>query len=280
MSLATEIDNNLSHTGRIITPKNITTCPPIIDPKHIMISHHTAYLILNLLCWCLSSHGQQNVEMVECSICADPTHQPQDPTARFVTGDGNAITCQSAYDLGNFSLSVEDCEFWQWRGEGICHCSNQTSEVNNCTLCQHSKLPEPLREALPGKTCAEVQVDAKRDDPELCHVYQHTIGLYCNCTNEPVQDICRLCGTTPLPKPLKVVEPIQKSCVELEFQANSDDSDCAAFQDSYQDSCCTQDSTDPPINQDSSGSDRVQAWRYTLGLLLLSGLFPINLQFL
>ncbi len=211
-----------------------------------MISH--LYIrFVTVLVFFFSTHGQE--ELIDCPLCDNPTHVPQDPLARFVSGP-NTFTCQSAYELGNVSLSLDNCTFWQSRGEVICQCAETAPEENECTLCQETSLPEPLREAIPGQTCAQVQVDAKRDKPEACGVYQQTIGVYCGCENERAEEVCRLCGTE-LSLPLTLVEEAELSCVELEFAANLEGSECEVFQSMYREICC-QEEAEHPVTEDSA----------------------------
>ena len=207
--------------------------------------------------------GDQSVddEIIECPLCSDPTHTPQDPFSRFVAGD-QTLSCQSAFDLGSLELPVENCTFWQSRGDLICQCAAEPPEANNCTLCESVTLPDPLKEILPGQVCSEVQVDAKRGSEDLCVVYQQTIGVYCGCDNPLAtaadQEVCRLCGgEQKLPVPLSPVavigeegEEVETSCVELEFMANLPGANCQDYQTLYgNENCCLMDSpTKAPVD--------------------------------
>mmetsp|Transcript_61821 Transcript_61821/g.170952 ORF Transcript_61821/g.170952 Transcript_61821/m.170952 type:complete len:260 (-) Transcript_61821:176-955(-) len=230
-----------------------------------------------------SGYAQTDEDWVDCPLCADPSHFPQDPLSRFVSG-ADTWTCQSAFDLGNLTLPVENCTFWQSRGEIICQCAEGPPETNDCTLCEDgSTLPEPLLEVLPGKMCAEVQVDAKRDEVDTCIVYQQTIGIYCGCDNpqaiSPGQEVCRLCGDRLLPEPLTLVSlvtpdnaQVDTACVELEFAANLPGGDCSELQLLYSESCCPDEPTPDPDPEDGAPLV-VTTWLGLSMLTLLAGLF-------
>jgi hypothetical protein len=206
--------------------------------------------------------GDEPVEdTIECPLCSNSTHTPQDPLSRFVAGD-QTLSCQSAFDLGPLELPPENCTFWQSRGDLICQCAAEAPEANDCTLCESGVLPEPLKEVLPGQVCSVVQVDAKRGSADLCVVYQQTVGVYCGCDNPEAtaadQGVCRLCGgEQKLPVPLSLVavideegEEIATSCVELEFLANIPGSNCQEYQELYgNENCCLMESpTKAPVD--------------------------------
>jgi hypothetical protein len=192
---------------------------------------------------------------VDCPICADPTHTPQDPSAVFVAGL-LTLSCQVAYlDFDTLKLPESNCTFWQSTGTDLCLCGNSTPPTNNdCTLCQGGgALPFPMREVVPGRLCTQVQADAKRDVLERCDLWQDTFGVYCGCGNQdPIDEpICRICDKL-LPKPQELVDlvtldgdEISSSCGELEFDANeAGAASCAEFQEFYGGVCCQ--FTDPP----------------------------------
>jgi hypothetical protein len=187
---------------------------------------------------------------VDCPLCADPAHTPQDPSVAFLAGI-NTLSCERAYNLDTLRLPESNCTFWQLAGTAMCRCGNSTPPVkNNCTLCQDGEaLPFPRREGAPEKLCTQLQLEAKRDLPERCDLWQETVGVYCGCDNEePVDEpICRICDELLLlPKPLKLVDlvtpdgdEISSSCGELEFDANElGAAPCAEFQEVYGDVCC------------------------------------------
>jgi hypothetical protein len=236
-----------------------------------------------------SVHGQttDDEDSIDCPLCADPTHFPQDPLARFVSG-ADTWTCESAFDLGNLTLPADNCTFWQSRGEVICQCAEEAPETNECTLCEDgSALPNPLLPATPEETCAEVQVDAKRGEAGVCIVYQQTIGIYCGCDNPQAtsagQEVCRVCGgETNLPDPLIMAslvtdngDIIEASCVELEFAANLPGADCSDFQILYTEGCCPEEPAPSPAPED--GAPLVASSLFGLSLLmLLAGLFIVQ----
>lgn len=245
----------------------------------MLIQYHFVTLVfLSVLGLLIQSDGQDD-DFVDCPLCADPTHYPQDPQSRFVAGE-NTLTCQTAFDLGNLSLPEDNCTFWQSRGEMICECAAGPAEPNECTLCESGTLPDPLRAAVPGRSCTEVQVDAKRDESQYCVSYQQTLGVYCGCDNPqataPDQEVCRLCGgTNELQDPLNSVtlvidvnETSQVSCVELEFTANLPGADCNEFQVLYQESCCPED----PDNATQDGAQRVFSIVLTWAVLSVSSI--------
>lgn len=207
-----------------------------------------------------SAADDSNDVSIECPLCADPTHVPQDPNALFVSGD-NTYSCQTAFDLGTLQLPAENCTFWQSRGETICRCAASAPEPNTCTLCDDgSSLPTPLLTATTDSSCAEIQVDSRRDEADLCSVYQKTFGIYCECENVASQQVeaCRICGDSFLPTPTATLsfedpensnQTITTTCVELEFSANLPDAICSDFQALGTADCCAQPTlapTDPP----------------------------------
>ena len=165
--------------------------------------------------------------------------------------------------MGTIELSTADCESLHTWGSTLCLCSTNTSNAtawssNNCSLCEDGgSLPKPVYEGLPSTTCAQLQVNAIRDDPSLCTTWQKTVGVYCQCNNTLVaRNACRLCGQFPLPDPLlqgnstnftsssteiarsSSSSDSNSSCGELEFQANLPDSNCSDFQQRFGSACC------------------------------------------
>jgi hypothetical protein len=229
--------------------------------------------------------AQSSGTLVECPLCSDPTYTPQDPFARFVSGT-ETLTCESAFDLGTLLLPLENCTFWQSRGDLICQCAAAPLEANDCSLCESGDLPEPLKEAVPGKVCAAVEVDAKQGSPDLCVVYQQTIGVYCGCENQQnttniTLEVCRLCGGDmelqfPL-APVAVVDQDGKdtktSCVELEFAANVPGANCQEFQDLHGQSICCETAapTPAPFNGAAPFSSYSVLGMAMVGVLALLG---------
>jgi hypothetical protein len=192
------------------------------------------------------------VEYIDCPLCANETHTPQDPFSIFVAGDAT-MTCQTAFDLGPVQLPKSNCTFWQRRGETICQCAAEPPPRNLCTLCQNGKsLPDPFLEVLPGMVCAELQLDARRDDPTNCVLWQQTYGFYCGCDNDPPMElnICRLCGdTSELLDPMaSTFENGTFSCGEAEFDVNlpENDSKCDEYISIYANRCCSELPTSTP----------------------------------
>jgi hypothetical protein len=197
---------------------------------------------------------------VDCPICADPTHKPQDPSAVFVAGI-QTLSCEMAYDMVPLRLPEPNCTLWNSMGTDLCLCGNSTPPpLNDCTLCQGGgALPFPKREVAPGRLCTQLQVQAKRDSLQRCDLWQQIFGVYCGCgfqepTDEP---ICRICDKL-LPNPLYLVDlvtpdgdEISSSCVELEFDANEPGTaPCAEYQEDYGSVCCNftdaPEATQPP----------------------------------
>lgn len=199
--------------------------------------------------------------MIDCPLCGDPSFSPQDPFSVFATGDAAAtvLSCQTAFDMGPVRLPAQNCTFWQKRGSTICQCASQsTTTTNDCKLCADGAfLPNPYLEGRPGVTCAELQIQARRDDPEHCVVWQQTQGVYCGCNNtdsvENGEEVCRLCGSDnpDLIRPLDMVTAISRanekdetsatmSCGEVEFQANlpENQGQCNEYLTLYGSQCC------------------------------------------
>lgn len=199
--------------------------------------------------------------LMDCPLCVNPTHEPQDPFALFTSGP-NTFSCQSAFELGVLRLPPQNCSFWQSRGSVVCRCADEPPPRNECTLCEDKgPLPAPLKAGTPERACAELQVDARRDSPDQCVTYQQTYGVYCGCENPQVTsqsyDVCRLCGSkaslgsgsddenSRLKLPNTVVslfvdfnETAETSCAEAEFAANLPGANCEDFQLLYSDFCC------------------------------------------
>ena len=56
------------------------------------------------------------------------------------------------------------------------------------------------------------------------------------------QDTCLLCFGFPLPTPSEIVASVNQTCLELQTDANANDTSmtCTGFQDLYSDTCCGQ----------------------------------------
>jgi hypothetical protein len=199
--------------------------------------------------------------LVDCPLCQNPGEVPQDLSAVFVAGT-EVVSCQTALSYGPRRLPPDSCQFWQSRGHSLCKCSSEQPLLSNdCHLCSNGQsLPDPLREGLPNTTCAVLQANAKRDDPELCPIWQKTIGNYCGCDNPALtmttdnenmttaitSTMCHLCGEDlTLPNPLQMIDTQYVSnlqdftaCGSLEFQANLEESDCELYQFMFANDCC------------------------------------------
>jgi hypothetical protein len=201
---------------------------------------------------------------VDCSFCSEPGHVPQLNYSAFSSGK-SVYSCQNAFELGVLRLPQENCTFWQSRGASICGCASEAPPENNCTLCEDgSSLPEPLMAGVPGKLCAQLQAEAKWDEPENCVVWQQTIGVYCGCGNPQAtavgQEVCRICGEgdeVNLPDPLLAVplltdlgEETSSSCGQLEFEANLFGASCDQYQIFYSKECCTSTIEEPESTDD------------------------------
>ena len=128
---------------------------------------------------------------------------------------------------------------------------------------------------------AQLQAEASRDNPELCPVWQWTIGYYCGCENEveAEDEVCRLCGDdTALPSPNEALslltsenKEISKTCGQLEFESNLPGSNCEQFQTLYKEGCCRNVEL-PSMSDDPDASSGGQMqWRVSLlGLLALA----------
>mmetsp|Transcript_18861 Transcript_18861/g.33247 ORF Transcript_18861/g.33247 Transcript_18861/m.33247 type:complete len:278 (-) Transcript_18861:114-947(-) len=200
-------------------------------------------------------------ELVDCPLCADPSHTPQDPFSVFVSGE-STLSCQTAYDLGILRLPQDNCTFWQNRGTNICQCAAEPPPRNDCTLCEDGGLlPDPFLEGRPGIACAQLQIEAKRDNLENCIVWQQTQGVYCGCENPNVTSdeysVCRFCADdVDLFDPLAIIVQTRNlgksdsfSCGEAEFEANLPENSgrCLDYMELYGKHCCRVPSTLPPI---------------------------------
>ncbi|KAG7346604.1 hypothetical protein IV203_005673 [Nitzschia inconspicua] len=187
---------------------------------------------------------------MDCPLCNDPSHTPQDPFSIFVAGDAT-LSCQTAFEMGPIRLPAQNCRFWQQRGSTICQCASEAPAVNTCTLCDNGQsLPNPLLEGRPGLTCAELQIQARRDDPDNCVIWQQTQGIYCGCDNAVSEStFCRLCGNgnPDLFFPLEMVTSVGRasseemmSCGEVEFQANLPNNvgRCSEYRTFFGEQCC------------------------------------------
>ncbi|KAI2512445.1 hypothetical protein MHU86_1898 [Fragilaria crotonensis] len=134
---------------------------------------------------CLPSKIQPVDTDLNCTLCSDGSI-PNNPNGRSRFGD-ETITCQEAYDLGPILLPEDNCTFFQDIGTKICYCGVELPTNNySCPLCEDgTALPDGLLEAFPGETCAEMQVDAKRDsaitnssstNQSRCVYYQGVVG--------------------------------------------------------------------------------------------------------
>ncbi len=210
-----------------------------------------------------SSSANGTTALVGCRLCANANATPGDPEARFqVFGGHQVLTCQQVYEKGVFQLSPTDCSNLHAWGSNLCLCTTNANATflsnNNCTLCENgSSLPMPIYEGLPSTTCAQLQVEAQRDDPSHCTTWQKTVGVYCQCNNTLLtRSTCQLCGEYPLPNPLLEVGNTNytfnvtettlatssssglPSCGEWEFQANLPGSNCSDIQQHLGSSCC------------------------------------------
>ena len=186
--------------------------------------------------------------LIECPLCQNPQAVPQDLGAVFIAGE-NVISCETALEMGSPLLSRTDCEFWQYRGESLCYCNTQpqfSDNYNDCRLCEdRSVLPQPRLEGLPGRSCSLLQVDAIRDDPSMCPIWQKTVGTYCGCNNpKTTHGMCHICGEYDLPNPVQLIDTRSignfeeyTSCGKLEFLANLETSDCELYQFMFK-GCC------------------------------------------
>lgn len=192
--------------------------------------------------------------LVNCTLCADGS-APKDMTAIGNFGDVT-LTCGDVYNNGTLHLPPANCTFLQGIGDFLCSCNTDLPTVNDCTLCEDgSNIPEGLLESFPGKTCAAMQVDARRDEEEHCSHYQAVLGHYCGCSNPvAIDDSCRICGYD-LPNP-QLVTNGGLSCIEVEFEANMDGT-CSAATSSFSEVCCPTNApaaASPPGGDDSSSS--------------------------
>jgi hypothetical protein len=189
-------------------------------------------------------------------------------------GNGVVLECQAVFELGEIEISNSSCVVLQARGVDVCLCEGELPVINdNCTLCRDgSSLPMPTLEGLPDKSCAEIQLEAMRDDEENCAAYQNTVGGYCGCnvTSTPTDGVCRLCDPYNLPNPLDVdnsTSTMPLSCGEIELQANFPNTggDCEALKDIYAEFCCRNVvvPTDPPTSGSSGG------WMSTTAVILM-----------
>lgn len=198
------------------------------------------FLLLLSLTLVQSQSTTTDSTLVNCTLCFDGS-EPNDLDARSVFGDITA-SCREVYNNGTILLPETNCTFLQGIGNSTCSCGTELPAVNDCTLCEDGTgLPEALLEAFPDETCAEVQVDSRRDEESNCVHYQSVVGHYCGCNNpDATQDVCRICGNSnDLPSP-QLIGANGLSCMELELIANinGDLTACSAAQSAYSDTCC------------------------------------------
>jgi hypothetical protein len=185
-----------------------------------------------------------------CPLCKVDGHQPQGYGTFYM--DGQVITCNDAFQK-ELKLPEANCTAWQNRGDELCGCAAEPPVGNDCTLCQGGdSLPQGLLAGIPGTTCAQLQVDAKRDLPDRCPVWQQTMGVYCGCDNDLSDNFCSLCGEGFAFDPSKMVDGLissveraatvnnKISCGELQFIANVPGSDytCEQYKFIFDDKCC------------------------------------------
>ena len=228
--------------------------------------------------------------LVECPLCKNPEAVPQDLGAVFVAGD-DVVSCQTALNLGTPRLAEDDCQFWQYRGDTLCHCSSEQLRSNDCRLCEDgSPLPEPRRAGLPGRSCSVLQADAIRDDPSVCPTWQKTVGKYCGCGNEKVSEgMCKICGDYDLPSPVQTIDTRSienfeeyTPCGKLEFMANLEGSDCDLYQFMFKD-CCKNlvlHSDEEPRRDVAHPNWRHSYVMHLLGYVCLPTIFSITLHIL
>ena len=228
--------------------------------------------------------------LIFCPICRLPGHAPQDPLARFDMGGSVPISCETAVSLTDtLRLPPPNCTAYQNLGKIVCECAETPRPANDCMLCQDgSDLPQPLRLVNPANddTCLDIEVEAKRADPNFCSDYQQTYGDYCGCDTSPPpqKPVCRLCGgTTRLPRQLQLIplvgdagEELTKTCGRLEWEANAI-GNCENYQDLYggkEDGCCegavVGGTGDDGDDDDDDGAGGIRTTRRTMILLLLS----------
>jgi hypothetical protein len=129
-------------------------------------------------------------------------------------------------------------------------------------------LPQGSLAGIPGTSCAQLQVDAKRDLADRCPIWQQVIGNYCGCNNTVSDSICRLCGEGATFDVKKMVTGLEEnstiSCGELEFLANLGGTgfDCKEYQFIFEDQCCEE--VEPLGDIDGSSS------LFSVGLTFLS----------
>jgi hypothetical protein len=231
--------------------------------------------------------AEGNDYYIDCLLCENSTHFPQDPFSIFLAGDAT-LTCQSAYDLGPIRLPKENCTFWQNRGATICQCAAEPPPKNECKLCEDgSKLPDPLLEGRPGLACAQLEIKAKRDSPENCIVWQQTQGVYCGCDNVIVtsneKNVCRLCSEkSDLLDPLTMVFQTDNrglssgvSCGELEFTVNLPENKgkCGEAIAMYGKHCCREYLSDQDPNEKNNTGEEDMDGSSALGSKVFPGFF-------
>eukprot|EP00521_Asterionellopsis_glacialis_P011548 CAMPEP_0195306136 /NCGR_PEP_ID=MMETSP0707-20130614/37045_1 /TAXON_ID=33640 /ORGANISM="Asterionellopsis glacialis, Strain CCMP134" /LENGTH=484 /DNA_ID=CAMNT_0040370345 /DNA_START=209 /DNA_END=1663 /DNA_ORIENTATION=- len=208
--------------------------------------------------------------LLDCPLCEGGT-PPNDPTAKFTTTTG-VQTCQEWYEDGPLLLNGEDCNKYQNIGRTLCSCEEELApSLNNCTLCEDGfNLPFPtlagntiVQNTPRRQTCAEVQVDAQRDNYKNCAAYQATFGKYCQCNNtqqnleENIFDdgstgTCRICQENQifyhLNTTTKVDDGTEVSCGMVEYKSNLVDTpqSCDLFQTLYGGDCCADREIVPP----------------------------------
>lgn len=160
----------------------------------------------------------------------------------------------------------------------MCRCAAEPPPTNDCRLCDDGgPLPQGSLAGVPGSTCAQLQVDARRDFQDRCPVWQQTMGNYCGCNNTVSDSICRLCGENSTFDASKMVAGQEDntaiSCGELEFSVNlgSTGLECGEYQFIFEDQCC-----EPVVLPlgDIDGSSTLRSF----GLILLTAAAAFLLQ--
>jgi len=223
--------------------------------------------------------------LFNCTICLNGT-KPNDLSAKYSVPGIEAMSCEEAYERGPILASEQSCANYQAIGRNICSCEKELPTNTDCTLCEDENegLPIPtLAGSKVGdktKSCAEIDVDAKRDLPEACPVYQATYGILCGCNNTGglVGKTCQICGADQtlqyLNTTLRADGSASVSCGLLIFEANlpSADGTCDAYKSNYSKFCCkdvpVEEGTLPPSDPSSATMIALKSFHVAFGVLL------------
>eukprot|EP00551_Chaetoceros_affinis_P000001 CAMPEP_0203648182 /NCGR_PEP_ID=MMETSP0088-20131115/18021_1 /ASSEMBLY_ACC=CAM_ASM_001087 /TAXON_ID=426623 /ORGANISM="Chaetoceros affinis, Strain CCMP159" /LENGTH=241 /DNA_ID=CAMNT_0050506105 /DNA_START=47 /DNA_END=772 /DNA_ORIENTATION=+ len=189
-----------------------------------------------------------------CTVCSDPSHIMNDPTARIVWPPGNSeavgYSCTEIGELLTNGTFTNCTNVQTTLSDDICMCGPDDPSSFTCPLCGDGvNLPEPNR-VVAGKTCQGWQYFASYHTSTMdCPYYQKSIAAYCGCDiSDPdfFNGYCRLCGDKLLPnfnQKVNFVGGTSEYCAKIEVDVNvfagvgNIDSKCDVEQEKYKKAC-------------------------------------------